>query len=34
MGDLVDGEEEILVCGRANDVGGEEESPGEEGSVA
>jgi len=24
---LVDGEEEVLVCGRANDVGGEEEGP-------
>jgi len=24
---LVDGEEEVLVCGRANDVGGEEKGP-------
>jgi len=31
---LVDGEEEVLVCGGADDVGGEEEGPGEHGRVA
>ncbi len=30
---LVDGEEEVLVCGCADDVGREEEGPREEGRV-
>lgn len=34
MRDLVDGEEEVLVGGRADDVGCEQEWPGEDGGVA
>ena len=34
MRDFVDGEEEVLVGGRADEVGGEEEGPGEEGRIA
>lgn len=31
MGDFVDGEEEVLVCCGADDIGCEKEGPGEEG---